>query len=73
MNSNKKNDVMSNCTPQKAKDKDVSVINTKKRSYEDLKENRDMKSVLFFVPRIVQINDSKKGQRKETSDGTTNV
>ncbi|ETW19641.1 hypothetical protein PFAG_01414 [Plasmodium falciparum Santa Lucia] len=34
-------------------------INSKKRNYEELKENTSIKSVLAFVPRVVQLNEKK--------------
>ncbi|CAD2095122.1 hypothetical protein PVLDE_1101840 [Plasmodium vinckei lentum] len=45
------------CSPNESRGK-VS-INPKKRNYEDLSENMNIKSVLAFVPRIVQLNGKK--------------
>lgn len=53
--------------------KEVTALNVKKRSYEDLQENRDLKSVLCFVPRIVQINERKKNQQKNEKSTITKV
>lgn len=64
MSSNKQKKSEYNLTPKgTVQNKERVVLNTKKRNYNDLKENRDMKSVLHFVPRIVQINERRENHK----------
>lgn len=66
MSSNKQKKSDYNLTQKSSVQKNERVVlNTKKRNYTDLKENRDIKSVLHFVPRIIQINERKENQIKD--------
>lgn len=53
----KKEEVVKATPPNESGEK-IS-INPKKRNYQDLKENMNIKSVLAFIPRSVQLNEKK--------------